>query len=42
MSTSFGYIFWGLILVILDFKINGFDLLPDVIGYVLVGIGSAA
>jgi hypothetical protein len=42
MSTSFGYIFWGLILVILDFKINRFDLLPDVIGYVLAGIGSAA
>lgn len=41
MAKSFGFIFWGLILVVLDFKINGFDLLPDAIGYVLVGIGAA-
>lgn len=32
-------LFWGLLLVILDFSINKFDLLPDGIGYVLVGIG---
>jgi hypothetical protein len=40
MSSYFGYIFWGLLLVFLDFSINGFDLLPDVIGYVLVGYGA--
>jgi uncharacterized membrane protein len=40
MSSHFGYIFWGLLLVFLDFSINGFDLLPDVIGYALVGYGT--
>jgi hypothetical protein len=41
MSTYFGCIFWGLLLVVLDFSINGFDVLPDVIGYGLVGYGTA-
>jgi hypothetical protein len=40
MSLHFGYIFWGLLLVFLDFSINGFDLLPDVVGYALVGYGA--
>jgi hypothetical protein len=39
MKTSFSYIFWGLLFVILDVSINGFDLLPDGVGYVLVAIG---
>ena len=41
MRASFGYIFWGLILVVLDFRINGFDLIPDFVGYALVGVGAA-
>ena len=40
MVDYFGYIFWGLLLAFLDFKINGFDLLPDVVGYVLVAVGA--
>jgi hypothetical protein len=40
MNSYFGSIFWGLLLVFLDLSINGFDLLPDVIGYVLVGYGA--
>jgi hypothetical protein len=40
MSTNFGYIFWGLILAFLDFKINGLDLLPDVLGFGLIGLGA--
>lgn len=32
-------IFWGTLVIVLDFSINGFDLLNDVIGYVLVLIG---
>jgi len=41
MFSRFGLIFWGLLLVLLDFNINGFDILPDVIGYILVAIGCA-
>ena len=40
MTTYISYIFWGLLIVILDFTINQFDLLPDFIGYILVSIGS--
>ena len=39
MKTYFGYMFWGLLLVILHICINGFDLLPDGLGYVLVATG---
>ncbi len=39
-ALRFNQIFWGLILVILDLEINGFDVLPDVVGYILVAIGS--
>ena len=39
MFTRFGQIFWGLLLVILDLRFNGFDVLPDFIGYILVAIG---
>ena len=39
MSRSFALIFWGLVLTILDFRVNGFDLLPDLMGYLLVALG---
>jgi hypothetical protein len=39
-TTRFGQIFWGLLLVIVNFTINGFDVLPDGIGFVLVAVGS--
>ncbi len=39
MSTRFRQIFWGLLLVILDVEFNGFDVLPDFIGYILVAVG---
>ncbi len=39
MSTHFSQLFWGLLLVILHFKINGFDLLVDGIGYLIVASG---
>ena len=39
MFTRFGQIFWGLLLVILDFKINHIDILPDFVGYILIAIG---
>jgi uncharacterized membrane protein len=39
MATRFIQIFWGLLLVILDFQINGLDVLPDILGYILVALG---
>ena len=39
MRANYSMLFWGLLLVILDFSINGFDLLPDGIGYLLVAAG---
>jgi hypothetical protein len=40
MATYIGYVFWGLLLVILDVTLNQFDVLPDFIGYILVAIGA--
>jgi hypothetical protein len=39
MVTYFGQIFWGLLVVILDFHFNRVDILPDFVGYVLIAIG---
>jgi hypothetical protein len=39
MATRFIQIFWGLLLVVLDFQINQIDILPDVLGYILVALG---
>ena len=35
-----GKIFWGLVPWFFDFRLNGFDLLPDVVGLLLVASGS--
>lgn len=34
--TGFNKIFWGIILVLLDIRIQGFDILPDFIGYWII------
>lgn len=39
MAFHFSQIFWGLLFVFLDFSINGFDLLADGVGYVIVAVG---
>ena len=39
MRTHFAQVFWGLLLVILDVSINGFDLLVDGIGYLIAATG---
>lgn len=39
MAIHFSQIFWGLVLVILDLSINGFDLLADGVGYLIVAAG---
>ncbi len=33
------HIFWGLFFVFFHFRINGFDLLPDILGYLFVSYG---
>jgi hypothetical protein len=37
--SPFGKLFWGLLIVFVDLRINGFDLLIDLLGYVVVVIG---
>jgi len=32
-------VFWGLILTAVNFRIHGFDLVPDLIGYILIIVG---
>lgn len=39
MASGFLKLFWGLVLVYCDFKINQVDLLPDFVGYLLVALG---
>ncbi|MCW1922413.1 hypothetical protein OKA05_07595 [Luteolibacter arcticus] len=39
MATRFIQIFWGLLLVVLDFQVNQIDVLPDLLGYILVALG---
>lgn len=34
-----GKIFWGLIFVFFHFRLNGLDLLPDFVGYLLIAAG---
>ena len=40
MVTGFGQIFWGLLITALDLRINGLDILPDGLGYVLAATGA--
>jgi len=39
LASHFSQLFWGLLLVILDLSINGFDLIADGVGYVIVALG---
>jgi hypothetical protein len=39
MATHFSQLFWGLLLVTLDFNINGFDVLVDGVGFLIVAAG---
>ncbi|MEQ8789121.1 MAG: hypothetical protein RIC55_22605 [Pirellulaceae bacterium] len=38
-KTNLTPVFWGLLIVVLDFSFNGFDILLDGVGYLLVAIG---
>jgi hypothetical protein len=39
-ERGFRRIFWGLLLVVIDFRLNGFDILPDFIGFALIAAGA--
>ena len=39
MEKVFGKLFWGFLLIMFDFRLQGIDLLPDVIGYILMAGG---
>ena len=39
MFNRFTQIFWGLLFVILDVKVNRVDVLPDFLGYILIALG---
>lgn len=37
---SYSLFFWGLILAVLDLRLNGFDVLPDLVGYILIWLAA--
>lgn len=39
--SPFGKLFWGFLIAFIDIRINGFDLLIDLAGYLLVVVGLA-
>jgi uncharacterized membrane protein len=41
MANSLGKILIGLLLAVLDFTIGSFDILPDMVGYILAAMGCA-
>jgi len=41
MKKQFSFIFLGLIFVMIDVWIKGYDVVPDVVGYILIGLGTS-
>ena len=39
IRSGFGKLYWGFLFIMIDFRIQGIDILPDVIGYILFAIG---
>lgn len=39
IPSALNKVFWGLLFVLIDFNINHFDILPDLIGYIIVVFG---
>lgn len=37
--SGFNKLHWGFLFVLIDFRINGFDILPNIIGYILFTVG---
>lgn len=34
-ESGFHKLYWGFLFILIDFRINGFDILPNVIGYII-------
>lgn len=39
IQNGFSKLYWGFFFTMIDFKISGFDILPDIVGYVLFAMG---
>jgi hypothetical protein len=38
-KNGFNMLYWGFLFTMLDFKLQGFDILPDIVGYILISVG---
>jgi len=38
-KSGFDKLYWGFLFIMIDFRIQGFDILPDIIGYILFAVG---
>ncbi|MCY6356302.1 hypothetical protein [Clostridium sp. ZS2-4] len=38
-ESGFRKLYWGFLFIMIDFRIMGFDILPDTIGYILFALG---
>lgn len=38
-ESGFRKLFWGFLFILLDFRINGFDILPNIVGYIFFAVG---
>lgn len=42
IESGFSKFFWGFLFVMFDFRLQGFDILPDLVGYILFAVGFGA
>ncbi|MDF2673496.1 MAG: hypothetical protein K0R09_1761, partial [Clostridiales bacterium] len=38
-KDGFNKLYWGFLFIMIDFKLQGVDVLPDIVGYILFVIG---
>ena len=38
-KSGFDKFFWGFLFIMIDFKLNGFDILPDIVGFIFFAVG---
>lgn len=41
-GDGFRKLFWGFLFILVDFRIQGFDILPDIVGFILFAMGFSA
>ncbi len=42
ITSGFGKLFWGFLFIMIDFRIQGVDILPDIVGFILFAVGFSA